>query len=440
MSCDQPPASEVRGSARSPQTPYRGVTAPEFAVFASATGLIVVQVLLDAFVLVEPGVDRKDHLLAGLVPTAIAVLVLAMYRRLRPGFRAAAGFVFGVLALVRGGVAVADLADGDPTRDDWSAVLLIPAGAALCTLAVLLLWRSRKPGRWRWARRAGLAIGVALAGFWVLFPVAFALVATEKPRASVEPADLGRPYEEVTLQTSEGLALAGWYMPSRNGAAVIAFPGRSGPVEHARMLARHGYGVLLLDVRGQGESEGDPNAFGWESSKDLDAAIAFLSRRPDIEDGRIGGLGLSVGGELMIETTASNPALRAVVSEGAGERSVRESALLGAGGWFNLPMAAIQTAAVALFSGDLPPPALDDAAAQVAPRPLFLIYGSSGQAGEKELNPIYFDAAGEPKVIWEVEGAGHTGGIDAHPLQYERRVISFFDDVLLSAGQQESAG
>ena len=78
-------------------------------------------------------------------------------------------------------------------------------------------------------------------------------------------------------------------------------------------MARHGYGVLLLDMRGQGESEGDPNAFGWESSKDLDAAIAFLTRRPDIEDGRIGGLGLSVGGELMIETAASNPALGAVV-------------------------------------------------------------------------------------------------------------------------------
>jgi uncharacterized protein len=61
-------------------------------------------------------------------------------------------------------------------------------------------------------------------------------------------------------------------------------------------------------------------------------AIAFLEGRPDIQDRRIGGLGLSVGGELMIEGAASNPSLRAVVSERAGERSVRESALIGARG------------------------------------------------------------------------------------------------------------
>jgi dienelactone hydrolase len=200
--------------------------------------------------------------------------------------------------------------------------------------------------------------------------------------------------------------------------------------------------VLLLDMRGQGESEGDPNAFGWESANDLDAAIAFLQQRPDIQHGRIGGLGLSVGGELMIETAASNPALRAVVSEGGGERSVRESALLGARGWLNLPTAAVQTAALALLSGDAPPPALDDAAAQIAPRPLLLIFGSNGQGAEKELNPIYFNAAGQPKAIWEVTGAGHTGGLAAEPSEYEQRVISFFDAALLDANPQttEPAG
>ena len=220
---------------------------------------------------------------------------------------------------------------------------------------------------------------------------------------------------------------------------MIAFPGRSGPVEHARLLALHGYGVLLLDMRGQGESEGDPNAFGWESAKDLDAAIAFLQQRPNVENGRIGGLGLSVGGELMIETAASNNALRAVVSEGAGERSVRESALLGTRGWLNVPMAAVQTAAVALLSGDAPPPALDDAAAQVTPRPLFLVYGSNGQGAEKELNPIYFEEAGQPKAIWEVAGAGHTGGLAAQPSEYEQRVLSFFDRALLETGAPREA-
>jgi hypothetical protein len=68
-----------------------------------------------------------------------------------------------------------------------------------------------------------------------------------------------------------------------------------GPQAHARMLARHGYGVLRFDRRGEGESEGDPNLLGWGMDRDLRAAVAFLEERPDVRDGRIGGLGLSVG-------------------------------------------------------------------------------------------------------------------------------------------------
>ena len=59
------------------------------------------------------------------------------------------------------------------------------------------------------------------------------------------------------------------------------------------MLVRHGYGVLLLDRRGEGESEGDINLYGWNGEADVTAAVGFLRRRPDVEPGRIGGSGLS---------------------------------------------------------------------------------------------------------------------------------------------------
>ena len=199
-------------------------SATEVVVFDCATALIVLHVLLDAFVLVEPGVSRADHLLAGLVPVAVAALAIVFYRWMWAGLRATVAFVFGVLALVRGGLAVVDLADGDPTRDDWSALVLVPAGVVLVGLAVWLLWRSRKPGRWRWARRAAVVVVAVLAAYWVLFPAAFGIVATEKPRATVEPADLGRPYEEVALRTSDGVTLAGWYVPSQNGAVGDRLP------------------------------------------------------------------------------------------------------------------------------------------------------------------------------------------------------------------------
>ena len=91
------------------------------------------------------------------------------------------------------------------------------------------------------------------------------------------------------------------------------------------MLARHGYGALLFDRRGEGESDGDPNVFGWAGEKDIRAAVEFLRSRPEIDPDRIGGLGLSVGGEMMIEAAAESDGLKAVVSEGAGIRSIREA-------------------------------------------------------------------------------------------------------------------
>jgi alpha/beta superfamily hydrolase len=51
------------------------------------------------------------------------------------------------------------------------------------------------------------------------------------------------------------------------------------------MLVRHGCGVLLFDRRGEGESEGDPNAFGWGAPVDMNAAVAFLQGRPDVDGG-----------------------------------------------------------------------------------------------------------------------------------------------------------
>jgi len=75
---------------------------------------------------------------------------------------------------------------------------------------------------------------------------------------------------------------------------VIAFPGRKGPQSRAGFLARHGYGVLLFDRRGEGASDGEPHTYGWGGDRDVKAAIAFLQDRPEVDPDRIGGIGLSV--------------------------------------------------------------------------------------------------------------------------------------------------
>jgi alpha/beta superfamily hydrolase len=199
------------------------------------------------------------------------------------------------------------------------------------------------------------------------------------------------------------------------------------------MLVRHGYGVLLFDRRGEGESDGDPNAFGWGADTDLNAAVAFLQQRSDVDASRIGGIGLSVGGEALLQTAAESDGLRAIVADGAGARSVREElARSGTGKWGEIPTSLVITAGTMLFSNHAAPANLNRLVGRIAPRPLLLIYGEHDQPNVQELMPGYYAAAGEPKTLWRVAGASHTGSIDTHPREYERRVIGFFDHALLT--------
>src|SRR4029453_2345009 len=118
-------------------------------------------------------------------------------------------------------------------------------------------------------------VGAPLALLFVLVPMGLGLVATHKWREPVgEPPSAA--YQDVRFKASDGLDLAGWYRPSRNGAAVLVVHGgssdRKGSVHHAQMVARHGYGVLLYDARGRGESDGSENNYGWDWSKDISGA------------------------------------------------------------------------------------------------------------------------------------------------------------------------
>ncbi len=409
----------------------------ERIVLLVCAAVIALHLALAAFVFVRPGVARTDHLLAAVVPVAILLLAVDLWPRMVAGLRAALSLGFGILALVTGGVAVFAARAEGVAATHITGALLVPAGAVLVGMGVWLLWVSRRRGGRLWrtiVRRALLAIAALFVFYSVLLPASIAIVATERPSETVEAADLGRPKQDVTLVTSDGLMLSAWYVPPENGAVVITFP-RTWTIEHARMLVRSGYGVLLVDPRGYGRSEGDPNAYGWGSTRDIDAAAAWLRHRPEVKKRRIGGLGLSVGGEQMIEAAAGNYTLKGVVSEGAGIRSVRETFVRRGVSPLELllqfPQDLAQTVSVWLLGSQAPPPSLEDEAARITPRAVFFIYGENGQEIEAAVNPAYYAAAGQPKEIWMVPGAGHTGGIDAQPEEYERRVIEFFDRSLL---------
>ena len=402
--------------------------------FLLAVALVGLHLADDSFFQPQPGTSAGDHLVSGLLPLLGLALAAHAHSHARPGGQAVIALVVGVLGIGFGSEAVRYWSDVGLSGDDYTGVASMGAGIVLIALAAVTLWRSRRLDdrrAWRYSRRALLSLAGIVVLVELLMPVIIGYATTHIARSAKDIGALELPHVDVTLTTSDDLRLPGWYVPSRNGAAVIVFPGREGRQAYARMLARRGYGVLLFDRRGEGEAEGDPEGFGWNFDKDIEAGIEFLKGRRDVDPVRIGGLGLSVGGEMMLDTASRTSDLAAIVSEGAGARTLSEELAdqSGPGKLLSAPFFAVKTASVALFSDTMPPENLETLIPRITPRPVFLINAAHNEVDDK--GPEYFAAAEEPKQRWLVPEGGHTGGITAMPKEYERRVVGFFDRWLL---------
>ena len=400
----------------------------EALVFAVATALTLVHALDDAFVHRGAGLGLGQHALAGTIAIAAGIAAVLAFPSLRPGLRAMLAFGFGGLALVNGGLHVAHILDDGPSAGDLTGALAAAAGAVLVALAVAIPWRRRGAGRWR-ARAVAVPAGL-FALFFVLGPIGLGIVETHKWREPVgDPPSAA--YRDVRFDAGDGLDIAGWYRPSRNGAAVLLVHGggsdRKGSVAHAEMLARHGYGVLLYDARGRGESDGTPNNYGWDWGKDVAGALDFLERRDDVDRDRIGALGLSTGADVLIEAAAQRGDVRALVADGAAAGSfedwhhLRGTELGTAPGW-------VMFTTMRVTSGDPPGPPLEDLIRDID-SPTLLI--SAGTDAERDFNVLYDEAATGPVEHWNLPGAQHTHAIREHPEEYERRVVGFFNAALL---------
>jgi fermentation-respiration switch protein FrsA (DUF1100 family) len=428
-----PNPSRSPGRSSAPGRRRSSVVATSTAVAWGAIAVLSLHVVDDSFLQPAGGTSASDHLVSGLVPLALLAALAWAQVRLRPGAAAAFILLLAPLGVAMGAEAIHYWREVGLSGDDYTGLLTIPAGLTLLAVGARTLWTSRRLDDrrlWRYPRRLLLTGAGVLGLVWVAAPLALSYGFTHITRAETPTAKLGAAHEAVTLKTGDGLQLSGWYIPSRNGAAVIVFPGRAASQKHARYLARHGYGVLLYDRRGEGASDGDPHAFGWSFDEDIKAGVAFLQARDDVEPGRIGGLGLSVGGEMMLQTAAGTEQLAAVVSDGAGARVASEefSDLTGFGRYFSAPLLVTKTAAVAVFSNQVPPKDLTHYIRRIAPRPIMLIHAAHDEVDDK--TPEYLAAARGPAAEWTVPKGGHTAGIRTMPREYERRVVGFFDGAL----------
>lgn len=131
--------------------------------------------------------------------------------------------------------------------------------------------------------------------------------------APPSPAEAGLPdAEAISLPTSEGLTLQGWFVDapeSPHRFTVVVFNGNAGNrafrAPLAAALRAQGHAVLLLDYRGFGGNPGAPTESGLR--EDARAARAFLLTRPDIDPSRLVYFGESLGTALATWLAREHP-------------------------------------------------------------------------------------------------------------------------------------
>ena len=375
-----------------------------------------------------------QHALAAVLSLLLGVGAIYAFPAVRPAARSAVALLFGALATVNGMMHIKHIAGQGAAGSDLTGVLAAVAGLALVALAIAIPWLHRGEGaasrRRRWAYRV-LAVPLGLLAFLhTVVPMSIAITETHKFRERIG-APPSPDYREVAFESSDGVALSGWYRPTRNGATIIVLHGgggdRTGAVAHAKLLVRHGYGVLLYDARGRGKSEGTQNSWGWGWPKDVTGALAYLKARDEVDPERIGALGLSTGADVLVQVAGQRTDLKAVVADGTVAGSFEDTRRVG-GNTAMTPFMALEFATVQLASGTKPGPALEDMMKRIT-SPLLLV--SAGPA-EKPAGEAYDRAAGDrPVEHWHLPDVGHTSAIREAAPEYEERVTTFFDDALV---------
>ncbi|MGB9301693.1 MAG: alpha/beta fold hydrolase [Anaerolineae bacterium] len=313
---------------------------------------------------------------------------------------------------------------------------MLPA-LAILGLVVLLLFILLGAVSWRWSTE---------------------LIKSPRPDEPSSPTEYGLPFTEVLFPSRDGLTLHGWFIPAEavttyseessdwaagSKGTIVFGHGRFGSkdpdLKYVPWLREAGYNCFLFDFRGHGRSEGDYTSFGYHERKDLLGAIDLLQSKGIP---KVGVLGFSLGAVVGISTAAQNPAITAVVADGA---FVMVRRALGRGAeergvprWLVRALGpSILWLAGRRVGGDLEQSDPLRWVDKIAPRALFLIHGEEDPYVSVEEVRRLYDAAGEPKELWIAPGAGHRRVDQVYPEEYRDRVLGFFDRYLATAMEGE---
>lgn len=232
----------------------------------------------------------------------------------------------------------------------------------------------------------------------------------------------------MELVTEDGVRLSAWYTPPRNGAVILLAHGYGDnrPEWVHALLAKKGYGVMAWDARAHGESGGEISTMGYLEVLDVKAALAYALSQPGVE--HIGAWGGSMGGATLIRAAADFPEIEALFIDSSFASLDDEFDFLVPYPLINPLAKTLAQLQTGIDLSDIDP--LHDIA-QISPRPVYIVHGTGDTVAPPDAGRQLYEAANDPRFLWEAENIQHLMIHLDNPRRYQRRLIGFFDEWLL---------
>jgi fermentation-respiration switch protein FrsA (DUF1100 family) len=271
---------------------------------------------------------------------------------------------------------------------------------------------------------------VVLLAFGALYTQVIYLTTPARNRDVGTP--VGLSYEDVTLTTADGLKISGWYIPGTRPEAVVLVHGihanRAYLLPQAGILSEAGYHLLLIDLRGHGNSEGELMTYGYNEALDVGAAVDYLLVLPEVE--QVAALGHSLGAAAVVRAAATDERVKAIVIQStysslpqAVEDSFETYSVFPR--WPFAPL----IIAMAEFRTGLKIGQVNSSydLATMPARPVFIVHSADDNVFPAHHAQQMYEAASEPKELWIVEGLPHINPISGNEAAYEEKLLPFLD-------------
>ena len=254
------------------------------------------------------------------------------------------------------------------------------------------------------------------------------------------PTDEGLDFQEVVVESTDGLSLKGWWVPGEvSSRAVVLVHGLEGSksgqhiLQTASVYAGAGYGVLMFDLRGHGESEGKRTTVGYQEVRDIRGALSWLEEQ-GFKPGEVVLHGWSMGGGTVVRS-APGTAVAAVVEEsGYADLPMllrdRLSESSGLPSFFN-PGIFLMAKLFLDFDPWAVKPGED--AAELAEEGVSLLIIHSRDDEVVPFEQAEMLAASYPEAeFWKIEGYGHVEAY-THP-EYRQKLLDFLERTVVEEG------